>query len=82
MNSASYNEGTTATPKQGSHENRGDAQKSTDRHPCTYVLIAVIVLLLIFPIITIPILFTMYRGKQSTSSYTTVKRFHSQNSIS
>ena len=78
MNTESYHEGVVATPK---HTSPGDTQKSNDRHPCTYVLIAVIVLLLIFPIITIPILFTMFRGKQTTSNYTTVKCIHGHNCI-
>ena len=76
MNPETYHEGVIAAPKCTSP---GDAPKSNDRHPCTYVLIAVIVLLLIFPIITIPILFTMFRGKQTTSTYTTVKCIHCHN---
>lgn len=74
MSSESFMGSVTANqvidPKYASNQSPTDPQKTIGRHPCTYVLIAIIVVLLIFPIVTIPILFSLY-GRKSTDSTST-----------
>lgn len=56
-----------------SNDGHTTSSRQTPRSPWTYVLLALLVVLLIFPVITIPILFWQY--SKINSNYLTVKHF-------
>ena len=50
--------------------------KAAARHPCFYVAAVVAIVLLLFPVVTIPILFTLYSRSRTTQVMCIVPTLH------